>query len=245
MANEIRVRTNFLGGLVEDNPLTSGATTLTSAALASVPVIGSTQHMAVVLDPDGFGGAPEVVHITAHTAAATTATVARGQEGSTARAHERDTAWVHSATASDYPVSKTYTVTVATTNTSSNLASLATPVLIAVDVLAGQVVDVEAQIGGYCSQDNVLYWGLRRNPSTVLCKGTWYSASGALRPNSTAARWTDTSPGSGSVTYEILVSNFGGTGTITLLPSDGTTTVSLTGSSGGGTQIKATPRWSG
>lgn len=244
MANELRVRSNFAGGLVEDNPLSSSATTLTSAGLAAVPAIASTQHLALIIDPDAVGGNPEIVFVTAHTALATTATIVKGQEGTAARAHLRDTPWVHGPTASDFPLSKTYTVPTSTTNTSANLASLGTAVTVAVDVLSGQVVDIEMELGGYCASDNVIFWGLRRNPSTVLCKGTWYSASGGTRPNSTSARWTDTSPGSGAVTYELLVSSSGGA-TVTVLPSDGTTTVSLTGTSGGGTQIKATPRWPG
>jgi len=102
MANELRVRANFLGGLVEDNPLTSGSATLTSAGLASVPAIGSTQHFPITLDPDGVGGAPEIIYITAHTAAATTATIVRGQESTTGRAHAQDTPWVHGPTAYDF-----------------------------------------------------------------------------------------------------------------------------------------------
>lgn len=105
MANELRVRTNFLGGLTEDNPLASGATTLNSAALAAAPAITSTQHMAIILDPDGVAGAPEVVYITAHTAAATSATILKGQEGTTARAHDRDTPWIHGPTIKDFDAS--------------------------------------------------------------------------------------------------------------------------------------------
>ena len=101
MANEIRTRQNFLGGLIEDNPLSSGATTLTSTALAAMSAVGSTQHMPITLDPDGVGGDPEIVWITAHTAGATTATISRAQEGTTARAHNRDTPWVHGPTALD------------------------------------------------------------------------------------------------------------------------------------------------
>lgn len=103
MANELRVRANFLGGLIEDNPLTLAATTLTSAALAAAPVIGSTQHMPIVLDPDGRYGEPEIAYITAHTASATTATILRGQEGTTARAHQRDINWSHGPTSLDVP----------------------------------------------------------------------------------------------------------------------------------------------
>jgi hypothetical protein len=105
VANELRVRTNFLGGLIEDNPLASGATVLNSAALAAVPAIGSTQHMPIILDPDGVGGVPEIAYITAHTAAATTATITKGQEGTAARAHERDTPWLHGPTIKDFDAS--------------------------------------------------------------------------------------------------------------------------------------------
>jgi len=102
VANDIRVRQGFLGGTITDNPLTSGATTFNSAALASLVAIGTTEHAAITLDPDGVGGAPEVVIVTAHTASATSATVLRGQEGTTARAHSLSTAWVHSPTVRDF-----------------------------------------------------------------------------------------------------------------------------------------------
>lgn len=97
-----RVRVNAIGGLVEDNPLTSGATTLTSAGLAALPTLLTDEYLVVVLDPDGIDGAPEIAYISAHTVAGTTATIVRGQEGTTARACERDTPWVHSATIKDY-----------------------------------------------------------------------------------------------------------------------------------------------
>lgn len=102
MANELRVRANFLGGLTEDNPLASGATVLTSAGLASLPAIGSTQHMVLILDPDGVGGNPEIIYVVAHTAAATAATILRGQESTVARAHARDTPWIHGPTVVDF-----------------------------------------------------------------------------------------------------------------------------------------------
>lgn len=104
MANEIRKYQNFIGGLIEDNPLTSGATTLNSAGLASISGgVPSTDHMAIVLDPDGLFGAPEIVHITAHTAATTSCTIGRGKEGTTARAHDRDVPWIHGPTVLDQP----------------------------------------------------------------------------------------------------------------------------------------------
>lgn len=103
MANEKRVRVNSLGGLVEDNPLTSGATTLTSAGLAALVLIDTTNHAVIVIDPDGLESAPEIVYVTAHTASATTATILRAQEGTTAAAHSVDIPWVHAPTIKDYP----------------------------------------------------------------------------------------------------------------------------------------------
>lgn len=102
MANERRKRQAFLGGLVEDNPLLINAVALNSAALAAiVGGVGSTEHVAVMIDPDGFGGAPEIAYITALTAGATSCTIARGQEGTSARQHERDTVWLHGPTPKD------------------------------------------------------------------------------------------------------------------------------------------------
>lgn len=98
MANEKRVRALAVGGLVEDNPLTPGAVALNSAGLAALPGVGTTEHAAIILDPDGMFGAPEVAWVTAHTAGLTTCTLARGQEGTTARQHDRDVPWVHGST---------------------------------------------------------------------------------------------------------------------------------------------------
>lgn len=97
MANELRVYANWIGGLVEDNPLAAAATTLTSAGLAAMPAIGSTQHLVVVFDPDGLTGAPFAKRVTAHTASATTATIEAAAVIGTARDIARDTPWVHAA----------------------------------------------------------------------------------------------------------------------------------------------------
>lgn len=102
MANEIRVRVNFIGGIVDDNPLSDVATTLTSTSLSDMPLINTTNHAAIVLDPDGIDGNPEIVHVTAHGVGATTATVLRGQESTVARQHNQSTPWIHTATSQDF-----------------------------------------------------------------------------------------------------------------------------------------------
>lgn len=107
MANELRVRQNFLSGVISDNPLSNSATTINSAQLANLPVIGSTNHMALVLDPDGTGNGPEIVWVTAHTASATSATVVRAREGTTGVQHAQNTPWIHAPTAYDYPLNVT------------------------------------------------------------------------------------------------------------------------------------------
>jgi hypothetical protein len=99
------IYTNFRSGTITDNPLVLGATTINSAAFASLPVVTTPDFLYIVLDPDGSAGTPEIVKVTAHTAAATSATVVRGQQtsygGSVARQHATGTVWRHALTAQD------------------------------------------------------------------------------------------------------------------------------------------------
>lgn len=101
MANELEIRQDFLGGLIEDNPLTDVATTLTSASLAVMAAVSTTSFMWIILDPDVLGGAPELVKVTAHTAGATTATILRGQGTTTARQHSYGIRWAHGPVSAD------------------------------------------------------------------------------------------------------------------------------------------------
>ena len=91
---------NFLRGTLTADPGAGGAT-LTSAELASMAVVASPDCFFVTLDPDGVNGAPEVVKITTHSSAATTAAMTRAQQGTVARAHPVGTVWRHTLTASD------------------------------------------------------------------------------------------------------------------------------------------------
>lgn len=97
-----RIRTNFIRGYVENNPLLIGGTTLTSAALASLPAISSPDIAIIVLDPESISGAPEIVYITAHSSSATTATISRGQESTSARQHASGTRWIHAPVKLDW-----------------------------------------------------------------------------------------------------------------------------------------------
>lgn len=97
-----RIRTAFVSGTTLNNPLAIGDVTLSSAALSSLAAVTAPDYALLVLDPAGVNGTPEVVTVTAHTAAATTATITRSSEGSTARAHPVGTSWVHGATTYDF-----------------------------------------------------------------------------------------------------------------------------------------------
>lgn len=95
-----RIRTNNVFGTLTDNPLLVGATTMNSAALANLAAV-SSNHAIIVIDPLRSAGAPEIVIVTAHTAAATSATITRGADGSTARQHASGVLWVHAPTTED------------------------------------------------------------------------------------------------------------------------------------------------
>lgn len=96
-----RLRADFVRGTITNNPLAIGDTTLTSASLASLPVVSSPDICVLILDPGS--SAPEVVYVTAHSSAATSATISRGREGSSAKAHVQGTAFSHGATGDDFP----------------------------------------------------------------------------------------------------------------------------------------------
>ena len=96
-----RIRDNNVFGLTTDNPLTAGAGTFNSAGLANLSVVAAA-HAVVTLDPIRQFGEPEIVVVTVHTAAATVATISRGQYGTIARAHPVNTLWVHQPIDEDF-----------------------------------------------------------------------------------------------------------------------------------------------
>ena len=96
-----RIRDNGILGTTTDNPLTAGAGTFNSAGLANLEIVAAA-HATVTLDPLREFGEPEIVIITAHTAAATVATITRAAYGTVARSHPLGTLWVHAAVDEDF-----------------------------------------------------------------------------------------------------------------------------------------------
>lgn len=97
-----RIRANNAMGLITDNPLTPSATSFNSALLNLLPAVPGGNHAVVTLDPLRQFGNPEIVIVTAHTGAATVATITRGAYGTIARAHPQDTVWIHAPLDEDF-----------------------------------------------------------------------------------------------------------------------------------------------
>lgn len=214
MANEIRIRQNFASGTITDNPLTNVATTINSAAFASLPAVTATGHMAIVLDPLASAGAPEIVYITAHTAAATSATVVRGQEGTAARQHASGIPWRHAALVSDYDAVLGYAQAVAnqaTITAAVDLTSLTTTVTVP---YAGHRVKITAEVAFQSTvADDVA--------SVTIMEGATQLQSGLVlcRPISTAFKVVAHAiivPTAASHTYKLQGARSAGTGTITM-----------------------------
>jgi hypothetical protein len=168
MANERRVYANLAGGLVEDTSvlasggsgLLAAATTLTSAGLVALPVIGATEHLVVVFDPDGLTGTPFAKRVTAHTAAATTATIeaaAYAAEGlGVARDVPKDTPWVAAVLKEDLAglshviVSRQTTLTALLTTVGTGYEQWGTEEIVFTQSwFLGMPVTIEAHLTGY------------------------------------------------------------------------------------------------
>jgi len=79
----LRLYSNYLFGTLSAGIATSDLT-INGAFLANLPAISGTTYCPLTLQ-DPVSGNFEIVHVTAHTASATSATVTRAQEGTTAR----------------------------------------------------------------------------------------------------------------------------------------------------------------
>lgn len=104
-----RKRSNNQYGTITNDPLTAGATSISSAEFADLPTVAGSDELIISLDTDESAGAMEIVKCTAHAAASTVITVTRAQFGTSARQHSLGTRWRHSAYDTDFVYSATST----------------------------------------------------------------------------------------------------------------------------------------
>lgn len=101
MPANTRVRDNNVFGTISDNPLVAGATSFNSTGLVNLSVI-AVKHAIITFDPLRQYGNPEIVVVTAHTAASSIATITRGAYGTIPRDHPSGTLWVHAPLNEDF-----------------------------------------------------------------------------------------------------------------------------------------------
>lgn len=142
---------NVVSGTLTDSPLLIGATSANSSNFASLPTVTAPDFLWLTLDPLGTAGAPEIVKVTAHTAASTTVTITRAQQSTTARQHLVSTAWDHAVTADDMrPGAVSYAQTTAD---ELAIAGDVTGLTTTFTAVAGRRYKVTARVGnqgGYC-----------------------------------------------------------------------------------------------
>lgn len=101
----------------------------------------------------------------------------------------------------------------------STLGSFSTPWTGAITVASGEIVKVIISMAMVCSANNTITWALFRGATRIA---SWKdTVSGASFNKARTLMWVDESPGTGSVTYELQVSN-GGSGTVTVFQDDPT-----------------------
>ena len=93
---------DFLSGNLGSTLAAGASGAVTDSSFAGLPAVTGSDTLKLVLDPDGTAGDPEIITITAHTAASTTATISRASEGTTAREHLSSTKWVNAVTTADF-----------------------------------------------------------------------------------------------------------------------------------------------
>lgn len=103
-----QIYANAAAGTITDNPLSTVATAINSAAFTNLPAVAAPDFMYLTIDPTGIGGLPEIVKVTAHTAAATVCTVVRysqvqaGLTAASGRTHALNTIWRHLSTKASF-----------------------------------------------------------------------------------------------------------------------------------------------
>jgi microcystin-dependent protein len=176
---------NLLGGSITNNPLTSGATTITSTAFQYLPTVTVPDVMFLTLDPEGLNGAPEIVQVTNHSPASTTVTVVRGQQDTAARSHPTATKWVHSLTEADVDEFLKAVLTENIVDGAVTLAKLASAVadrLPQAGDLKATVSTVEA--GGWKNHNQTLIGAQTLYPALwAVAPASWKSGANLVIPN--------------------------------------------------------------
>ncbi|KKL66652.1 hypothetical protein LCGC14_2142830 [marine sediment metagenome] len=98
MATTNRLFQDFISFTVDTDP-GSGGLSLSGPGLADLLVVADPDFIALTLDPEEVNGDSEIIWVSVHSSAATTATIVREQEGTTGRAHPIGTVVVAGVTA--------------------------------------------------------------------------------------------------------------------------------------------------
>lgn len=148
MANEARIRAYMLPVLTLSAGYDPGTdTTISAPELASWPVVGSTNHLAVWINREGAGGgAPYLRYLTAHSTGATTATIGAAAENIvTPYAVSAGVSAHHGRTTRDDPKAETkFRRSTSLSITSTSWASPDTGIDIVLPAYAGDIVEVAA-----------------------------------------------------------------------------------------------------
>lgn len=106
MANEYRFTANGLYGQMAAG-FTAATTSIVDSSFTTIPVItASSQYMPITFT-DSTAKLTEIVWVTAHSSGSNTITVARGKEGTTARAWTTGTPWAQAETVRDGQITAT------------------------------------------------------------------------------------------------------------------------------------------
>lgn len=95
------------------------------------------------------------------------------------------------------------------TRASSTYGPWSTPWTCPITVAAGQVVDIIVTMAMLCSSDASIFMSIRRG-STTIYENPHYLPNPNARVAALTHFWRDTTPGTGTVTYEVYVASNGG-----------------------------------
>lgn len=220
MANEIRSRTNLVAGALTAG-LSVSDTAMSSAGLATLGTIDATNYAAIsIFAADGNGRVlvKEIVWVTAHVAGASSATIVRAQETTSAQAWAIGSTWAHAPTVKDLEGvgfgTLGYAQAVATQAGITTVADV-TGCSIAVYVGTSRRIKVTGQGPAFSSIAADLLLGRIKEGATSL--GVWFrllQSTASLNQNGTGS--VVLTPTAGLHTYKLTMERESGTGSISI-----------------------------